>query len=170
MSAQLITPAHDQTGPLRFYGMCLDDLDEVLAIERDIYPFPWTRGNFRDSLDAGYYAWTLREQGVLVGYAVLMQALDEAHLLNISVSRAHQGRGLGRLVMDRVVAQMLAYGAQSVLLEVRPSNARALRFYDGYGFERIGVRRGYYPADASFPNHREDAIVMRLTLTQADHA
>lgn len=145
---------------LRFVPMRVDDLSEVLTIENDVYPHPWTRGNFLDSLYSGYEAWTLRDpSGDLIGYFLLMMAVDEAHLLNISVRRDMHGHGVGRMQLDKVVSLAKSLGATSVLLEVRPSNERALAVYQRYGFAQIGQRRGYYPAAG---NTREDAIVMRF--------
>jgi [ribosomal protein S18]-alanine N-acetyltransferase len=147
---------------LRFARMHVGDLGEVMAIENDVYPYPWTRGNFLDSLYSDYQAITMRDgQGTLVGYFLLMLAVDEAHLLNISVRRDLQGRGFGRLQLDRVLALGREHGMASILLEVRPSNRRAYAVYLRYGFEEIGRRMGYYPAVG---NTREDAIVMRYTL------
>lgn len=147
---------------LRFAPMKVEDLDEVLTIEKDVYPHPWTRGNFLDSLYSGYETWTLREpSGGLAGYFLMMLAVDEAHLLNISVRRDLQGLGVGRLQLDKVMTVALEKGAQSVLLEVRPSNLRALKVYRRYGFDEIGRRKGYYPAQG---NVREDAIVMKVFL------
>lgn len=145
---------------LRFAPMHVDDLPEVMTIENSVYPHPWTRGNFLDSLYSGYQAWTVREpSGALAGYFLLMLAVDEAHLLNISVRRDLHGHGVGRLQLDKVIAIAKENGMTSVLLEVRPSNVRALAVYERYGFAKIGVRKGYYPADG---NTREDAIVMRF--------
>lgn len=145
---------------LRFAPMHVDDLPEVMTIENSVYPHPWTRGNFLDSLYSGYQAWTVREpSGALAGYFLLMLAVDEAHLLNISVRRDLHGHGVGRLQLDKVIAIAKENGMTSVLLEVRPSNVRALAVYERYGFAKIGVRKGYYPADG---NAREDAIVMRF--------
>ncbi|HVL74864.1 MAG TPA: ribosomal protein S18-alanine N-acetyltransferase [Noviherbaspirillum sp.] len=155
--SQSPTPAQ-----LQFVPMRADDLPEVLAIENDVYPYPWTRGNFLDSLYSGYRAELLRDDaGMLVGYFLLMMAVDEAHLLNISVRRDLHGHGIGRFQLDRVADIARASGMASVLLEVRPSNARAYAIYLKYGFAEIGRRRGYYP---SAGNTREDAIVMRYTL------
>ncbi len=95
----------------------------------------------------------------LAGYFLIMLALDEAHLLNITVRRDLQGQGLGRMLLDKVAAIAREKGMRSVLLEVRPSNVHALAMYERYGFSRIGQRKGYYPAAH---NTREDAIVMRL--------
>jgi len=145
-----------------FRRMQVNDLPEVLAIENDVYPYPWTRGNFLDSIYSGYEAWTLREtSGALAGYFLLMLAVDEAHLLNISVRRDLHGRGIGRLQLDKVAGIAKEKDMASVLLEVRPSNQRALAVYRRYGFEQIGVRKGYYPAAG---NTREDALVMRFLL------
>lgn len=147
---------------MRFAPMHVDDLSEVLVIENDVYPHPWTRGNFLDSIYSGYQAWTLREaNGALAGYFLVMLAVDEAHLLNISVRRDLHGRGIGRRQLDKVSALSREHGMTSVLLEVRPSNSHALAVYERYGFTRVGNRKGYYPAA---DGTREDAIVMRLQL------
>jgi ribosomal-protein-alanine N-acetyltransferase len=147
---------------LYFYKMRSSDLDEVLKLENDLYPFPWTRGNFLDSIASGYETWILRDSnGVLNGYFLLMLSVDDAHLLNITVKRELQGQGLGLVLLDkaRAIAQERKLGA--ILLEVRPSNARAEKIYRRYGFTQIGIRKAYYPA----PNNtREDAIVMKLPL------
>lgn len=156
-SAQL-----SQASSLVLEPMQEGDLAQVLAIETIVYPHPWTRGNFLDSLASGYEAWVAREPTFqLAGYFLAMQVVDEVHLLNISVRADLQGRGYGRMLLDRVAALARANGMTSILLEVRPSNKRALSVYERYGFVRIGLRRGYYPAAA---NTREDAIVMRFCL------
>jgi ribosomal-protein-alanine N-acetyltransferase len=140
--------------------MQVDDLPDVLAIENDVYPFPWTHGNFLDSLYSGYEIWIARDaDAMLVGYLLLMLSVDEAHLLNIAVRRDLQGQGVGRMLLDHAVSLARDNGMQSILLEVRPSNDRAVVVYEKYGFSGIGVRKGYYPAGE---NRREDAIVMRL--------
>lgn len=139
-----------------------NDLDEVVAVEQEVYPYPWSRANFSDSLSQGYHAWVLRAQDrELMGYFLVMGIVDEAHLLNVAVSRPWQGRGVGRLLVNQAVALSRGLGMESILLEVRPSNGRALEIYQRYGFAEIGRRKGYYPsANAT----REDAIVMRFGL------
>jgi [ribosomal protein S18]-alanine N-acetyltransferase len=133
-------------------------LDRVIAIEQDIYEFPWTIGNFRDALAADYACWEYWNELDLVGYAIVMSAPDEVHLLNLSVARALQGRGYG----GRMLAHLLdaARGVERMLLEVRPSNEVARKLYEREGFVEIGRRRGYYPA----LNGREDAIILAKTL------
>lgn len=144
----------------RYAGMRLTDLDDVVRLELSVYTHPWSRGNFADALAAGNSAWVVREDGMLLGYCVVMMAPDDAHLLNISVASQAQGQGVGRGLLAWVDAQAAAHGVPSVLLEVRVSNERALRIYEKAGYRRIGQRRGYYPAVGG----REDAIVMRKML------
>jgi ribosomal-protein-alanine N-acetyltransferase len=147
---------------LDYAPMQKGDVDEVHALEQSVFPHPWSRANFADSLASGYDAWVLRDaDGVLVGYFLLMYAVDEAHLLDVAVAAQRQGQGLGRYLLDKIMARARQKGMESVLLEVRPSNLRALRVYKEYGFGEIGRRKGYYPAHGG---QREDAIVMRLVL------
>jgi len=115
-----------------------EDLDAVAAAESAIYSHPWTRGNFVDALRAEYECWVWREASELIGYFVLLAAAGEAHLLNFSIVAKHQGRGCGAAMLEQVVAQ-----------------AR-----QRYGFRRVAVRRGYYPAAKG----REDALVYLLRL------
>ena len=144
---------------LALVPMTLDDVDEVHALECSVFPHPWSRANFSDSVKAGYDAWLLRDAGgQLAGYFLLMYALDEAHLLDVAVAGARHGTGLGRYLLDTLCARAKEMGAESVLLEVRPSNERALAVYKRFGFAEIGRRKGYYPAHEG---KREDAIVMR---------
>lgn len=147
---------------LLYAPMVVGDVDEVLALENSVYPHPWSRGNFIDSLSSGYNSWTLRDNaGALVGYFLLMAVVDEAHLLNVAVAKPRQGEGLGLYLLDKVVSCARGLSMESILLEVRPSNLRALKVYEQYGFAEIGRRKAYYPAHNG---QREDAIVMRFTL------
>jgi ribosomal-protein-alanine N-acetyltransferase len=142
--------------------MTAADVDEVWALEQSVFPYPWSRANFSESLASGYDAWTVRgHDGALAGYYLLMYAVDEAHLLDVAVAASLQRRGLGRHLLDRIAARAKEKGMATVLLEVRPSNERALAVYRRYGYTEIGRRKGYYPAG---PGRREDAIVMRLEL------
>jgi ribosomal-protein-alanine N-acetyltransferase len=147
---------------LNYEPMRERDIEDVLAVEDRVYPYPWSRANFLDSLAIGYQAWVLRDQAMrLLGYFLVMQVVDEAHLLNVAVAEEWQGQGLGRFLLNQSVACARGLGMESMLLEVRPSNVRALGIYERYGFEQIGRRKGYYPAA---DQQREDAIVMRYTL------
>lgn len=152
----------DASGRLAFQvrRLVAADLDAVAAIERVIYDFPWTRGNFSDSLQAGYDLWVFEHHDSLLGYAVIMWLPDEVHLLNVSVTRAMQGKGYGRAMMHWLLNDSKNRGAPAMMLEVRPSNATARRLYESLGFRQIGVRRRYYPA----LDGREDALVMLKSL------
>jgi len=147
---------------LELRPMGVGDVDDVYALECSVFPHPWSRANFVDSLASGYDAWVLREPGgALAGYFLLMYALDEAHLLDVAVAARHHGTGLGRHLLDRIAARAREQDMASILLEVRPSNVRALQVYRRYGYAEIGRRKGYYPAHEG---RREDAIVMRYVL------
>ncbi|MGE5471817.1 MAG: ribosomal protein S18-alanine N-acetyltransferase [Bacteroidota bacterium] len=131
------------------------DLDGVTALEAALQAFPWSRGNFADSLAAGYSAWVCRLGGELIGFSVVMSVIDEAHLLNIGVGPRHQGRGYGARLLRNAMTSARLGGAAKLFLEVRPSNARAVDLYRHFGFRQIGLRKGYYPAPAG----REDALI-----------
>jgi len=141
--------------------MRLMDLDRVLAIEMQTYEFPWTRGNFVDSLADGHLARVLLDvEGEIQGYFLAMVGVDEMHLLNISVAPDQQRRGWARLMLDALVAGARAAGKSQIWLEVRRSNAPALALYTRYGFKEVGLRRAYYPAREG----REDALLFSLEL------
>lgn len=153
----------------KFRAMGPDDLDRVMEVEVRAYSFPWSRGNFQDSLRSGYVAELMESADASVlGYYVAMPGVDELHLLNITVSPDHQRAGFGRALLDRVEAQARQRGFAAIWLEVRASNARARGLYRTRGFVEQGVRRGYYPAAGL---RREDAVVMKRDLAQeAAHA
>ena len=136
------------------------DLDAVTAIEREVHAHPWTRGNFSDALRSGYLCKAGEEAGALFGHAVMLLAVDEAELLDIAVARQHQRRGLGRRLLEEMLALARHKGMRRTVLEVRISNVPAIGLYRGMGFGEIGLRRDYYPAQ----NGREDALLMGKNL------
>lgn len=140
--------------------MAAADLETVVGIEEAVHGHPWTRGNFTDSISAGYHCWVVMRGRQLAGYGVLMIAADEAHLLNLSVAPDCQRRGIGTELTRFFVKLARDCGADKIYLEVRPSNAAARALYAENGFAEIGVRRDYYPT----PEGREDAVVMELAL------
>ena len=145
---------------LEFQPMEAADLDAVAAAEQRIYPFPWTQGNFSDSLAAGYRCWLCYQHDAMVGYAVVMEIMEEVHLLNISVVPERQRSGVGSEFLEHLFHDARSRGASRMLLEVRPSNASGRALYRRHGFTVIGHRRDYYPAAQG----REHAIVMLLDL------
>lgn len=142
--------------------MAAANLDAVMAIEAAAYAFPWSRGNFVDSLASGYFAQVLYAGGgEVLGYFIAMGGVDEMHLLNLTVAPAHEHQGHARFMMDALTAECRVRRAQQLWLEVRQGNARARAIYVRRGFVEVGVRKGYYPAPQG---QREDAIVMSLQL------
>lgn len=140
------------------------DLGAVLTIETAVYEFPWSRGNFLDSLHAGYFARLLYdEQQVLAGYLVAMAGVDEMHLLNLTVGPARQRRGHARWMLDALLAHCREHSAAMLWLEVRVGNEGARALYRHCGFSEIGIRRNYYPGSSGA---REDAIVMSISTRQ----
>ena len=155
---------HESSGWLR--ALRVEDLDEMMLIETRCYAFPWSRGNFVDSLASGYRAiglWGLDRHGetALWGYAWAMEGVDELHLLNLTVHPEHQRRGHATRLLDDLVHWAVPRALTWLWLEVRASNVAARRLYEGYGFEEAGLRRGYYPNARST---REDAVLMRLDM------
>ena len=136
------------------------DLDRVMEIELQAYPFPWTRGIFSDCLRVGYDCWCLQLGHELAGYCVMTHAAAESHLLNLCVAPDWQRRGLGAVLLDHVLGRSMMAGSREIFLEVRPSNPAAKALYLKSGFEQVGQRPDYYSAGEG----REDAIIMRLNL------
>ena len=146
--------------PYQFRLMHASDLDLIMSIEPHIYSHPWTLGNFVDSLQSGYSAWVLEKGEEIVGYALQMMVLDEAHLLNLSIAKPYQKQGLGRKLLEHMIAIAKHQHAVHMFLEVRPSNISAIALYENMGFNEMAIRRNYYPAAVG----REDAILMGLAL------
>lgn len=132
------------------------DLNAVADAEERIHRFPWTRGNFADSLATGHGGWLALEEGRMVGYAVTMQVVDEIHLLNISVLPELQRGGRGSALLLQLFGLAKKLAATRMLLEVRDGNVAGRGFYQRHGFDEIGRRRDYYQCHEG----REDAIVM----------
>lgn len=149
----------DEATPL-IRPMLDSDVDGVMAVETQVYEQGWTSGIFHDCLRVHYSCWVMVEEERVIGYGIMSAAAGEAHILNVAVAPAEQGRGLGRSMMQFLLETACHHGADTAFLEVRPSNRIALRLYDSLGFNQVGVRRNYYPADVG----REDAIIMARPL------
>lgn len=151
--------------------MATPDLPAVLALEAAAYSFPWSSGNFVDSLSAGYLAWVRHDdQQRLLAYCVAQPGFEETHLLNLTVAPPEQRRGHGRALLLALADWARLRGDTALWLEVRQSNTAGQALYANTGFAQVGLRRAYYPAARQ---QREDAVVMRLTLRPdtlgADH-
>ncbi len=132
------------------------DVPAVLAIERRAYTYPWREGHLRDCLRAGYGCLVHEAGAGVVAYVVVSCGGGEAQLLNLVVDRAQRRRGVGAHLLDVAVERAEVCGADTLFLEVRPSNAAALALYQRHGFQEAGRRPGYYPA----PHGGEDAIIL----------
>jgi ribosomal-protein-alanine N-acetyltransferase len=142
---------------------CESDLDCVAALEAQIHAAPWTIGNFRDALAAGYSSRVGERGGRIVAYGILMVAPGEAQILNLSVVPDARREGLGRALLRCFVEDAVRLRVAQVFLEVRTSNVAAIRLYESEGFAPVARRAEYYPgATADVP--REDAIVMRRAI------
>ena len=145
----------------RLEPLTRERLDAVLAVEQSAYTHPWVRANFIDALDAGYQAQLLLAGDLPLGYFVAMKGVDEVHLLNITVAPPHQRQGWAMVLLQALDLWARAQGAGWLWLEVRSGNHRAIEVYEAHGFQRVGLRKAYYPAGRT---EREDAIVMSLKL------
>jgi ribosomal-protein-alanine N-acetyltransferase len=160
MSAVVKWPPSPEIPALEYRPLVERDLATVAAIEADVYVFPWTLGNFRDSLVSGYQCSGCWTGGELIGYAIVMAAMEEAHLLNIAVASRWQQHGVGARYLQHVIDGVRKQRLEMLYLEVRPSNHPARRMYERFGFRQLGLRRDYYPAMTG----REDALFLGLNL------
>jgi ribosomal-protein-alanine N-acetyltransferase len=140
---------------LRFESIAAEHLDQILEIEVEAYPEPWTEGMFRDEIRNAYSHFFVAMLGdTLVGYGGFWQVMDEAHITSVTVRDTYRGRGFGRRLIEYLLHEAEAAGARIATLEVRVSNVRARNLYLQYGFRPVGLRKNYYPKS------NEDAIVM----------
>jgi [ribosomal protein S18]-alanine N-acetyltransferase len=151
------------------------DLDAVLQIESISHLHPWTRKNFSDSLEAGHWAYCIRPENdhagsgsypdpnLLWAYCILYPAVDELHLLNITVTPKLRKLGLGGRLMSAIEGIAVQQGIPRIILEVRPSNTEAVSLYQKLGYHQIGIRKGYYPVIQA-SGLREDALVLAKTI------
>lgn len=136
------------------------DLPVVLDIEKSNYEFPWTEGIFHDCLRFGYSSWIAEVERKMIGYGVMSLALNECHILNLCVVAEFQCQGVGRRLLNQLLNIARARKADAAFLEVRPTNTQAISLYFSEGFNEIGVRRNYYPAQFG----REDALILAKQL------
>ncbi len=141
--------------------MIENDLDDVIAIEESVYPYPWTRGIFHDCINVGYLCRILQDKGKIVAYSIMSVAVEEAHLLTIVVPKNKQGKGYGKRMLNEMIRLAKEDAANTMYLEVRTSNESAIQLYHQRGFNELGIRNNYYPAEQG----REDALIFALDLS-----
>ncbi len=149
-----------QTPELWIRPMTAQDLAQIMHIELAMYPFPWTRRIFEDCLRVGYRCHVGEVEGNLAGYGVMSTGASEAHVLNLCVAGEFQRRGLAREMLSLLLDEADKLEVRDVFLEVRPSNIAAITLYEQMGFNQVGLRKDYYPAEEG----REDAIIFATSL------
>ena len=153
--------ATDTAVEVQFEALTEQRVDAVLQVEQQAYAHPWNRTNFLDALTSGYQAQLLVADKQLLGYFIAMSGVDEVHLLNITVAPRYQRQGWSRLMLEALTIWARGQSAHWLWLEVRVGNQRAMKVYEAHGFERVGLRKDYYPAGHG---QRENAVVMGLRL------
>ena len=145
---------------LSFVPMSLSYLDEVMVIEKKSYPIGWSKSVMRDCIKSDYHTIALKKGDEIIGFGIVMTALDEAHLLNMCIDADYQGNGYGRKLLKYLENLCIYNRCKVFLLEVRESSPVAQSLYKSFGFKQIGFRKNYYKKS----NGREHAIVMNKTL------
>lgn len=137
-----------------------EDLPRVVEVEERGHLYPWTRSIFADCMRVGYGCLVLEQSDLIVAHLVMASGSGQAHILNLCVDPAWQGKGLGRGFLDYALKRLRIDGVETVFLEVRPSNTVAIAIYESRDFNEVGRRRDYYPAAKG----REDALVLARQL------
>ncbi|MFK5987055.1 MAG: ribosomal protein S18-alanine N-acetyltransferase [Pseudomonadota bacterium] len=146
---------------LEYQKMTQSDLPLIMEIENTEYDFPWSEGIFRDCLSTiNYHGYLLKQQQELLGYAMISAAAAECHVLNICIKSSFQKQGHGKKLLNFLLGEAKKLKAKQIFLEVRASNKVAIALYQNYGFNELGIRRGYYPAN----NKREDAYLFAMEI------
>lgn len=146
---------------MKLRQMQQNDIVDVVIIEQEANQHPWSTKNFEDCLKAGHQAWVfVNDNEEMLGYTIVQQVVDEAHLLNICVKPSFQGQGIGSKILNHVIDFANSVSSVLIVLEVRRSNNRAQQLYLNSGFNEMSVRENYYPAEQG----REDAILMGMDL------
>lgn len=136
------------------------DLDAAFAIEQRSHAFPWSEKTFASNQGERYLNLRLDVDGVLAAFAITQVVLDEATLFNLAVDPAFQRRGLGRELLQHLIAELEQRGILTLWLEVRASNRPAIALYEQLDFNEVSIRRNYYPT----ADGKEDAVIMALTI------
>jgi ribosomal-protein-alanine acetyltransferase len=143
------------------------DVAAMVAIERASFSDPWTPAALASTLRYDHMRVLVAEErgeldrdgaGGAVGYVVAMVAGQEAEIADLAVSPTARRRGIGRALLDRLLAELAATRVEAVFLEVRESNEGARALYESRGFRGIGRRRGYYRSPM------EDALLLKREL------
>ena len=147
-----------------FKPMTEKDLPRVFEIENSAGPHPWPLNNFRDSIESNHCCLVAELNETIIAQGIIMNVVDEAQLLILTVDADHQKKGIGKALLQQLIFQAKRHKAKTLFLEVRASNSTAFQLYIDAGFNEIGRRYNYYPADG---HKSEDAITMALDIDLA---
>jgi [ribosomal protein S18]-alanine N-acetyltransferase len=143
----------------RVVEMNYSDLDEVLRIERESFSDPWDRDAFRSDIESPHViALVIRRDSQCAGYVSCIALDDYGYIANIAVDKRYWASGIGRSLLDELKRRLLAKGTDQMVLDVRASNERAIRFYEKYGFGVITRRKKFYTSPP------EDSFTMQMTI------
>ena len=172
MKSATTTKAKATTRPIStsFKALSADNLDEIVAIERNSSKSPWPAEHFRSSLEnSTNLSYALMHREELIGYGVASMALDSADILNIAIDSRYQRQGHATNLLSHLVGELGKRGAKEIFLEVRVSNKGAIAFYNSQGFKQISLRKNYYMKNSNDRTDREDGIIMRLEITTTEN-
>lgn len=134
-------------------------IDSVTELEKDCFTIPWTEEMLVAELKSNLaHYFVAEDDGEIIGYAGMWKILDEGHITNIAVSPKYRRKGVGQMLLDRLMDFSNEFKLSKLMLEVRKSNDAARLLYSKNGFVKVGVRKKYYA------DNDEDAILMNLTL------
>ncbi len=156
--AKVVAMEKNQAG-LSLRKVSVEDIATLFAIEQCAYEEGWSSDIMHLLLRTEHYYGRVLESkinGSVSGYCFFSLIVDECHLLNLCIMPELQGQGYGHYLLDAIVKEVMGQGASDVFLEVRESNLAALKLYNGYGFNELSRRKGYYPKG----DGREDALVL----------
>jgi ribosomal-protein-alanine N-acetyltransferase len=143
--------------------MTLEDIPEVIKFENELFSDPWPEGVFREDVGSEYsHPFVVQEDNEIAGYAILWVGVGEGHLTNIAVGKKYQRKSIAKKLLSYILRLAFDMGLTQIILEVRPSNAPAISLYEGFGFERLAIRKNYYH------NPSEDCLVMRKLLAKSN--
>ena len=137
------------------------DIDALCALERECFSSPWSADAFSETMRGeGAVFFVCEADGAIVGYAGGLCVLDECSITNVAVTEEYRRRGISRVMLGALEREAAERGASVVFLEVRVSNVPAVSAYESMGYERCGVRRGFYRKPT------EDAYVYKKELKE----
>lgn len=140
------------------------DVLNVYTLDQQTDPTPWSEKLLADCVRIGYDCWVMVNEQMVLGFGIMNYAANEAHLLKLAIHPEHQRQGLGHKMLVHLIQTAKSQGADELFLEVRVSNEKAIALYHNNHFVEIGMRKGYYPADALKGIQSEDALTMALPL------